>query len=279
MNERLNEILAKYNETKETAENKQNTIKDLAQQVEEKQNAIIAQMRKELSEFHKYIIFDAKTKVSLKIDNDCLSFYDKNKEPRLYADFHKDGNIILSAWPSGYSHSVEIYNVKSNSWSWYREECKKAITENWDNLLPAIENAVVKNIEDKTQAINDELGKQMNSLSSSLDKLTEVTSPTPVVQHSKTESTLLYNAISLLVDETFEQYEDSQEWLEMIEKELGFTVEEMKEYGITLTVDGGVYNEEELAEEKPSFDKMIASAKQRKQSPEAIHPDKDDREI
>lgn len=53
--------------------------------------------------------------------------------------------------------------------------------------------------------------------------------------------TLLYNAIDLLIDETFEQYEDDNEWFKMIQNELGCTAEELQEYGIIITVDGGLY--------------------------------------
>lgn len=53
---------------------------------------------------------------------------------------------------------------------------------------------------------------------------------------------VLYNAISLLIDETFEQYDDAEEWLSMMENELGCTTEELeKEFGIRITIDGGLY--------------------------------------
>lgn len=52
---------------------------------------------------------------------------------------------------------------------------------------------------------------------------------------------LLYNAISLLIDETFEQYDDSAEWFDMIQNELGCTAEELEQYGIKITMDGGLY--------------------------------------
>lgn len=52
--------------------------------------------------------------------------------------------------------------------------------------------------------------------------------------------TILYNAISLLIDETFEEYEDSEEWFAMILKELETTPEELRKFGINLTVDGGI---------------------------------------
>ena len=53
---------------------------------------------------------------------------------------------------------------------------------------------------------------------------------------------VLYNAISLLIDETFEQYDDAEEWLSMMENELGCTAEELeKEFGIKITIDGGLY--------------------------------------
>ena len=52
--------------------------------------------------------------------------------------------------------------------------------------------------------------------------------------------TLLYNAISLLIDETFEQYDDSEEWFAMVLNELDCTKEELEQYGIHITVDGGL---------------------------------------
>ena len=47
--------------------------------------------------------------------------------------------------------------------------------------------------------------------------------------------TILYNAISLLIDETFEQYDNEEEWFEMIQNELGCTKEELEQYGIYIT--------------------------------------------
>lgn len=52
--------------------------------------------------------------------------------------------------------------------------------------------------------------------------------------------TVLYNAISLLIDETFEQYDDSEEWFTMVMNNLDTTKEELEELGIKLTVDGGL---------------------------------------
>ena len=46
--------------------------------------------------------------------------------------------------------------------------------------------------------------------------------------------TLLYNAISLLIDETYESYADEDrvtEWFDMMTRELGCTLTELKEYG------------------------------------------------
>lgn len=54
---------------------------------------------------------------------------------------------------------------------------------------------------------------------------------------------ILYNAISLLTDETFEQYDNSEDWLVMIYNELGCTEEDLKSFGIKITIDGGIYYE------------------------------------
>lgn len=42
---------------------------------------------------------------------------------------------------------------------------------------------------------------------------------------------LLYNAITLLVDETLEQYDDVEEWKDMMCNELECTREELQNYG------------------------------------------------
>jgi hypothetical protein len=47
---------------------------------------------------------------------------------------------------------------------------------------------------------------------------------------------LLNNAITLLVDETYEQYDDVDEWKEMLENELGCTLEELRQYDINICV-------------------------------------------
>ena len=47
---------------------------------------------------------------------------------------------------------------------------------------------------------------------------------------------LLNNAISLLADETFEQYDDPNDWKNMIEVELGCTIEELEQYGVYILV-------------------------------------------
>lgn len=52
-------------------------------------------------------------------------------------------------------------------------------------------------------------------------------------------NTILYNAISLLIDETFEQYDNSEEWFKMIQNELGCTADELESFGIKITIDGG----------------------------------------
>ena len=48
--------------------------------------------------------------------------------------------------------------------------------------------------------------------------------------------TLFYNAMVLLIDETFEQYEDTEKWKEMLFNELGTTEDELKQFGVDLMV-------------------------------------------
>ena len=45
---------------------------------------------------------------------------------------------------------------------------------------------------------------------------------------------LFYNAITLIADETAEQYDDQNEWHEMVYNELGTTKEEMSKFGVVL---------------------------------------------
>ena len=55
---------------------------------------------------------------------------------------------------------------------------------------------------------------------------------------------LLYNAITLLIDETYDNYATEgmeSEWVDMITRELGCTVSDLKTYaGITVSVDGKI---------------------------------------
>ena len=52
--------------------------------------------------------------------------------------------------------------------------------------------------------------------------------------------TVLYNAIATLINETIGQYDDSEEWFNMIQKELDCTKEELLELGIDITSNGGL---------------------------------------
>lgn len=282
MNERLNDLLAKYNETKEMAVEKQKDIDVLEQQVKEKQDALISRMKNDLQEFSKYIIHGYDPYVTLRINSSVLSFYDKEHPPILSIRFQKDGsNIELLSSPLRNGWQCVFYDLKSDKWPWYKESCIKAITENYEEVYAAIEEAVVNHIQKKTTSLNELTANTMDSLSSSLDKLKVTNSPS-VEQQKKDQATLLFKAISLLVDETFEQYDDSHEWLKMIENELGFTVDEMKELGVVVTVDGGVYKEYEeksVKVMKTPFNEMVESAKQRSESPKAVQTGKEEREI
>lgn len=51
---------------------------------------------------------------------------------------------------------------------------------------------------------------------------------------------VLKNALVLLVDETYEQYEDHKEWLSMIMNELDCSKEELEKLGFRMTEDGDV---------------------------------------
>ena len=48
----------------------------------------------------------------------------------------------------------------------------------------------------------------------------------------KDKNVLLFNAISLLVDETIEEFDNTEDWLEWICDELGCTEEDLKEFDI-----------------------------------------------
>ena len=52
---------------------------------------------------------------------------------------------------------------------------------------------------------------------------------------------LLWNAVSLLATETFEQYDNAEEWVDMLMTEMCITKEELEEYcGITFGENGNV---------------------------------------
>ena len=55
-----------------------------------------------------------------------------------------------------------------------------------------------------------------------------------MTDREKRLKTLLYNAISLLINETYESYADEDrktEWFDMMTRELGCSLSELKEYG------------------------------------------------
>lgn len=62
---------------------------------------------------------------------------------------------------------------------------------------------------------------------------------------NKRLKTLLYNAITLLVDETLEGYADEDkttEWLDMMTRELGCSMSDLKTYGgINVDINGNIY--------------------------------------
>lgn len=68
--------------------------------------------------------------------------------------------------------------------------------------------------------------------------------------------TVLYNAISCLIDETWGQYgSDNEEWFKMFQNELGVTAAELAEMGILVSVDGGL----KLIEKEPNKTKSVES--------------------
>lgn len=52
---------------------------------------------------------------------------------------------------------------------------------------------------------------------------------------------LLYNALVLLADTSFNEYTDGQKWLEMVYRELGATEEDLAECGISISKSGEVF--------------------------------------
>jgi len=77
------------------------------------------------------------------------------------------------------------------------------------------------------------------------------------MSNEKKLKTVLYNAISLLIDETFEQYDDTEEWLTMVYNELDCTKEELASFGIVITVDGGLYKVEDMEVTKELIEAMV----------------------
>lgn len=58
---------------------------------------------------------------------------------------------------------------------------------------------------------------------------------------SERTKALLYNALILLADTTFNEYTDGQKWLEMVYRELGATEEDLAECGISISESGEVF--------------------------------------
>lgn len=51
---------------------------------------------------------------------------------------------------------------------------------------------------------------------------------------------ILYNALVLLIDETYGQYEDPDEWYNMVFNELDCAEEKLKKIGISISKDGDI---------------------------------------
>ena len=72
-------------------------------------------------------------------------------------------------------------------------------------------------------------------------------------------SVVLYNAISVLMDETWDQYENKDEWFAMLQNELGVTADELeKDMGIKITADGSIEAVDvEVSEKKETSNETI----------------------
>ena len=73
--------------------------------------------------------------------------------------------------------------------------------------------------------------------------------------------TVLYNAVSLLIDETWDQYDgdSKQEWFDMLFNNLGVSGSELEAMGIKVTVDGGLKVVDNVLVQEPVVENSLMS--------------------
>lgn len=101
---------------------------------------------------------------------------------------------------------IDKYEVRAN-------KERKIAAERWSSESDAVSRELYAVVADLKELLNDDKGDENERL-----------------------KTLLYNAVTLVVDETYEQYDDVDEWKRMMFNELGTTEEELHKYDVHILV-------------------------------------------
>lgn len=256
MSKKLDALYEQYQEHKVEIEKQQEANAFLEIRLADKQNVVLEKMKNDLQGFLKYFK-DVDIRKKLFLENVELSFYRSSygDSPKLIVDFWGD-NVLVKCNPSGYGSRPVIYDLNNDNWGWYADECKKFLAENWNDIAVVIEEEIFKAL---SKAINNETMSTVQTrakLLNSIDKVNEN------IDTDTRKDVVLYNAISLLIDETFEQYEDKEKWFNMLQNELGVSAAELESIGIKVTADGGL----DMLNDVGSVDKMIKNATARSES-------------
>lgn len=249
MSKRLDDLRKNYDESRVVAAGLNEESAGLKNILFAKQEQVMETVRKDLREFAGYAA-GLNRGWYVNYLHECQPSFARSSYGDnfcLIVACEPDGNIKLQGNPGGYSHRVDIYDLKSDSWGWYTDKCKAYVTENWGKIAEQIEEGLARDLENAALEVVDVASKKRDELQVAIGEVSQN------IDLNVRKDIVLYNAISLLIDETLGQYDDTQEWFDMLQKELGVSVEELEKMGIVISSDGGL----ERVEVKPLSEKLL----------------------
>lgn len=164
-----------------------------------------------------------------------------------------DGNIKLQGNPGGYSHRVDIYDLKSDRWGWYSDKCKAYVTENWGMIAEQIEEGLARDLEKAAKEVVGAAVKKRDTLQESIGAVKEN------IDWNARKDAVLQNALSLLLSDVWEASDDREQGLLSLLDELGASADELEMMGVNLT---------EFELEKPIDEVLEAATERSYASPE-----------
>lgn len=256
MSKRLDDLRKQFEESKVVAVGVNEEAAELKEVLAVKQAQVMETVRKDLREFAGYAAGLNKGWYVSYL-HACQPGFAKSSYGDnfcLIVACEPDGNIKLQGNPSGYSYRVDIYDLKTDRWGWYSDKCKAYVTENWGMIAEQIEEGLARDLEKAAKNVVGSAVKQREALQKSIGAVEEN------VDWGARKDTVLYNAISLLLEDVWETSDDRKKGLLLLMDELGVTVDELEKMGVNLeefgleqTVDEVLADATERSEEYQGF--------------------------